>query len=42
VKNAFDKRYITEVFLLQGLGGYRYGFWNVPRTAAVELTVKFR
>jgi iron complex outermembrane recepter protein len=42
VKNVFDKRYITGVFLLQGLGGYRYGFWNAPRTAAVELTVKFR
>ena len=42
VRNLFDKRYITGVFLLQGLGGYRYGFYSPPRQVAAELTVKFR
>ena len=42
VRNLFDKRYIASVFLLEGLGGYRYGFWSPPRQVNAELTVKFR
>ena len=42
VRNLLDKRYISSVFLLQGLGGYLYGFYSPPRQVAAELTVKFR
>ena len=41
-RNLFNTRYISSIFLLQGLGGYRYGFFNPPRQIAAELTVNFR
>lgn len=41
-KNLLNDRYITSIFVLQGLGGYRYYFYNRPRTFALEATVNFR
>lgn len=41
VQNLLDTRYITSVFLLQGLGGYKYGFYSPPRQVMAEFTVKF-
>ncbi len=40
-KNLLNDRYITSVFVLQGLGGYRYIFYNKPRTVALEATINF-
>jgi outer membrane receptor protein involved in Fe transport len=40
-KNLLNDRFITSVFVLQGLGGYRYIFWNKPRTVSVEATINF-
>src|SRR3546814_11133388 len=31
VKNIFDKQYGTSIFLLNGVAGYRYGFYAPPR-----------
>lgn len=42
VRNLLNTRYITSIFLLQGLGGYRYAFYNPPRQINAELTVNFR
>ena len=42
VRNLLNKRYLTSRFLLQGLGGYNYEFYNPPRMVRAELTVKFR
>ncbi len=42
VRNLLDTRYVTSIFLLQGLGGYLYGLYNPPRQVAAELTVNFR
>ena len=42
VRNLLNKRYLTSRFLLQGLGGYNYDFYNPPRMIRAELTVKFR
>ncbi|WP_159872212.1 TonB-dependent receptor [Novosphingobium sp. 9U] len=42
VKNVFNKTYITSLFLLQGLGGYRYGQIGLPRWASLDVTVKFK
>ena len=41
VKNVFDKQYISSLFVLQGLGGYRYGFFNPPRQISLDATVNF-
>ena len=40
-KNLLNDRFVTSVFVLQGLGGYRYIFWNKPRTVSVEATINF-
>ena len=40
-KNLLNDRFITSIFVLQGLGGYRYIFYNKPRTFAVEATFNF-
>ena len=40
-KNLLNDRYITSIFLLQGLGGYRYSFYNPPRWISVDATIKF-
>ena len=40
-KNLLNDRFITSMFVLQGLGGYRYIFYNRPRTVAVEATFNF-
>jgi len=42
VKNAFNKRYISSIFLEQGIAGYRFGNYGMPRWFSAELTYKFR
>ena len=42
VRNLLNKRYLTSRFLLQGLAGYNYDFYNQPRMIRAELTIKFR
>lgn len=42
VRNLLNDRYISSVFLLQGLGGYRYGFYTPPRWFSIDATVNFR
>jgi iron complex outermembrane recepter protein len=41
-KNLLNDRYITSIFVLQDLGGYRYYFYNRPRTFSLEATWNFR
>ena len=41
VKNIFNKQYVTSTFLLNAIGGYRYGYYGPPRWVSAELTVKF-
>ena len=41
VKNIFDRRYKTSIFLLNGVAGYRYGFYGPPRWVSADLTIKF-
>ncbi|WP_324743242.1 TonB-dependent receptor [Tsuneonella sp. CC-YZS046] len=41
VKNIFDKRYKTSIFLLNGVAGYRYGFYAPPRWVTAEFSVNF-
>ena len=40
-KNLLNDRYITSIFVLQDLGGYRYLFYNKPRTVMLEATINF-
>lgn len=40
-KNLLNDRYITSIFVLQDLGGYRYYFYNKPRTVSLEATWNF-
>ena len=42
VKNLFDKRYVTSVFLLgAGIANERYGFYGRPRWVSVDLNYNF-
>ena len=42
VKNLFDKRYVTSVFLLgAGIANERYGFYGRPRWVSADLTYNF-
>lgn len=40
-KNLFDKHYFSSVFLEQGIGGYRFGNYGMPRWISGEVTVRF-
>lgn len=40
-KNLFDRRYFASVFLEQGIGGYRFGNYGMPRWISGEVTVRF-
>ena len=41
VKNLADKQYETSIFLLNGIGGYRYGFDGPPRMWSADITYRF-
>lgn len=42
VKNLFDKRYVTSVFLLgAGIANERYGFYGRPRWVTLDLNYRF-
>jgi iron complex outermembrane receptor protein len=41
VRNILDEQYISSLFVLQGLGGYRYGFYNPPRWVSLDATINF-
>jgi outer membrane receptor protein involved in Fe transport len=41
VKNIFDKQYETSIFLLNGVAGYRYGFYAPPRWVSADVSFRF-
>ena len=41
VKNVFDKRYYSSIFLGTGIAGYRFGQYGQPRWVSVEVSVRF-
>lgn len=40
-KNILDRRYFSSVFLEQGIGGYRFGNYGMPRWVSADFTVRF-